>query len=245
MRLQKPIQRARVGRTAVAAFGVMICLSPVAPAHGDIAFVYDPLAEPITSAVFEIDLAAMNAHRTVTTVEMNFMRLVDCRAGSGLSELDLSDDLFGTSAWPAEPQLDMGVLETAVLMVNIPLHFYPALSGGRIGLHGLLTDTVDAAFAIDYIGLTIQTATATTHVYYGSPVGNENDGYGIGLADGGDLPMPLPDALPSGTTGTGFDETISSKAIYAIPEPTSLLLLVCGFLLGSRGKTARARPTTR
>jgi len=37
--------------------------------------------------------------------------------------------------------------------------------------------------------------------------------------------------IPIGATGTGFDETISSKAILAIPEPATLSLLTLGGLL--------------
>ncbi len=51
------------------------------------------------------------------------------------------------------------------------------------------------------------------------------------VSDGGDLPSPLPDSIPVGATGTGFDETISSLSILAIPEPTTLSMLLFGGLL--------------
>jgi hypothetical protein len=44
---------------------------------------------------------------------------------------------------------------------------------------------------------------------------------GIGLADAQDLPDVSPNSNPVGATGTGFDETISSKSILAIPEPAT------------------------
>ena len=83
-------------------------------------------------------------------------------------------------------------------------------------------------FAMDVIALTIVTDTETIESYYGWPVGSENNGFGIGIPDGGDLPDVLPDSIPIGATGTGFDETISSKSILAIPEPATLSLLALG-----------------
>lgn len=199
--------------------------------RADIAFQYDPITDPIVSATFSVDFAAMNAHRTVSDYETNFVQLVDCNPGGGLPDLDLSDDLFGTAAWPDTPQVDMGVLETGWITADIDSAFYPALAGGKVGLRALFTDTADAMFAMDCIILTIETGRGgLVESLYGWPVGNENNGFGIDVADGGDLPAPLPDSLPSGTTGTGFDETISSKSILAIPEPAALGMLAVASL---------------
>ena len=221
------------GRITLAAVCVLV-LGPSAAALADIAFQYDEITDPITSAAFSLDFAAMNAHRTVSGFEMNFVQLVDCNPGGGLPDLDLSDDLFGTPAYPDPPQLDMGPLETGWVSAAIDASFFPALAGGKVGLKALFTDTVDAMFAMDFIALSIETATDTTESYYGWPVGNENDGFGIDLPDFGDLPSPLPDSIPVGATGTGFDETISSKAILAIPEPATLSLLLFGGIVASK-----------
>jgi hypothetical protein len=192
----------------------------------DVAFQYDEITDPIVSATFSVDFAAMNAHRTVGGFEMNFAQLVDCNPGGGLPDHDLSDDLFGVSAPPDDPQVNMGPLETGWLSADVDPLFFPALAGGKVGLRALFTDTVDAMFAMDFISLTIETGVGTIESFYGWPPGAENDGFGIALPDFGDLPAPLPDSLPAGSTGTGFDETISSKSILAIPEPTTLTLLV-------------------
>ena len=204
-----------------------------APASADPAFQYDPLTAPIVSASLSVDFAALQAHRYIGETEVNFVQLVDVTGGLG--ELDLSDDMFGTATWPEPPQVDMGVLETGWVSADIDASFYPALTAGSLGLKALLTDTNDAMFAIDCLILSIELeGDEFVNAYYGWPVGNENDGFGIDLADGGDLPDVLPDSLPSGTTGTGFDETISSKSILAIPEPTALALLGLGVLLSRR-----------
>ena len=187
------------------------------------AFEYDPIADNITSATFSADFAALVAHRTVGVTEMNSLQLVDL--STGLPNLDLSDDLFGTAVWPDTPQVDMGLLETGWILANIDSSFYPALAAGNIGLIATFTDTHDAMFAIDCLALSIETDGDPVESYYGWPVGNENNGFGIGLADGDDLPLELPDSLPVGSTGTGFDETISSKSLYVVPEPATLSLL--------------------
>ena len=221
------------GRVAVAAAGILVC-GAASTARADIAFQYDEITDTIVSAAFSVDFAAMNAHRAMSGFEMNFAQLVDCSPGDGLPDLDLSDDLFGTAAYPDPPQPDMGLVETGWISADIDSAFYPALAGGNVGLRALFTDTVDAMFAMDVIALTIVTDMETITSYYGWPVGNENNGFGIDILDGGDLPAPLPDSIPVGATGTGFDETISSKAILAIPEPATLLLLALGGLLTIR-----------
>lgn len=222
---------ALLGRVAVAAVCVLV-LGGSSNGLADIAFQYDPIQETITSAWFSVDFAAMNAHRMIGEEETNFVRLVDCQPGGGLHEYDVSDELFGTAAFPEDPQVDMGPLETGIFSAPIDSSFFPELSGGRIGLRALFTDTVDAMFAMDFLSLTIETSTGMTESYYGWPVGNENNGFGLDpeIPDGGDLPGPLPDSIPAGATGTGFDEVISSKSFYLIPEPGTLALLALGGL---------------
>jgi len=198
------------------------------------AFQYPPIAEPIVSATFNVDFASLTAHRMVFGYETNFVHLVDVH--TGLADLDLSDALFGTVAFPDPPLVDMGPVQTAVLSAPIDPWFYPALQSGEVGLVALFTDTGDGLFAIDFVSLTIETASTTVEAFYGWPVGNENDGYGLGIPDGGDLPAPMPGVLSP--TGTGFDEEITSKSIYAVPEPSVLALLVAGILLGRQRSSA-------
>ncbi len=188
------------------------------------AFRYDAITEPIVGASFSVDVAALTAHRYVGASEVNFARLLDLE--SGLGSLDLSDDLFGVTAWPAAADVEQGVVETGWLTAEIDASWYPALTDGNVGLHALLTDTNDAMFAIDCFILEIETASLTVTSYYGWPTGNENNGFGLGgaLPDGGDLPAALPGDLPVGSTWTGFDETISSKVVL-VPEPAFVPLL--------------------
>ena len=216
--------------TSLASVTIVVFLSMGLSARADVAFSYDSITQPIVSASLSVDFAALRAHRYIGETEVNFVRLVDVTGGLG--ELDLSDDMFGVSTWPDEPQVDMGPQETGWKSADIDASFYPALTGGRLGLRALFTDTDDAMFAIDCIILSLELeGEEYVYAYYGWPIDNANDGFGIELPDGGDLPGPLPDMLPAGTTGTGFDETISSKSIYAVPEPTSLALLGLGVAL--------------
>lgn len=226
------------GRVAVVAAGILVC-SAASTARADVAFQYDEITDTIVSAAFSVDFAAMNAHRTMSGFEMNFAQLVDCNPGGSLLNYDMSDDLFGAVEFPDPPQLNMGGVETGWISSDIDSSFYPALAGGKVGLRALFTDTVDSMFAMDCIVLAIETDAETILSYYGWPVDNENNGFGLGLADGGDLPDVLPDSLPVGSTGTGFDETISSKSILAIPEPSTALLLglAIGFVLFRRRRT--------
>lgn len=216
-------------RRTPAALSAAVILLSISAAKAGPAFQYDPIAESIVSATFDVDFAAMNAHRSIGGNEANFVQLIDNNPGGALPDLDLSDLLFGVAAPPSDPIVNMGLLETGVLSVSLDASFFPALAGGNVGLRAVFTDTVDAMFALDFISLTIETATSEViQSFYGWPVGNENNGFGIGLPDGEDLPTPLPNSL--GATGTGFDETISSISILAIPEPVTLSLLAVGGL---------------
>ncbi|HUU83415.1 MAG TPA: hypothetical protein VM243_07925 [Phycisphaerae bacterium] len=182
------------------------------------------------TATFSVDLAAMTAHRYVADVEVNHVEFFYW--DTGVTLLDISDDLFGTAAWPdPSPQIDEGPVETGIVTVDVVdnADFFDALAAGNLGLKGTFTDTDDAMFAIDFLSLTGDTI---DDWYYGWPESGPNDGYGLGLADGGDLPGPLPDSLPPGSRGTGFDETISSKSFEVpIPEPVSVLFLGLGALV--------------
>lgn len=216
-----------MGRLVPRVFVCAVLLLCSQSSHGTlVAFEYDQIIDPIISASFSVDFASLNAHRRVSGFETNFARLVDM--STGLDDFDLSDDLFGTASAPDDPLINMGPLETGIFSVSIDSSFFSALAGGSIGLNALFTDTVDAMFAIDFVSLTVETSVTTIESFYGWPVGSENNGFGIGLLDGGDLPDTLPTSLPIGATGTGFDETISSISI--LPEPTSLFLLGFGGL---------------
>jgi hypothetical protein len=226
------------GIRALALAGVLVLIAM--PTASAAEFEYDAIPPgDIVSATFSADFAALVAHRYVGDVEVNHLTLFDLNAG--LPPLDLSDSFFGTAAWPDSPLIDMGLLETGWRAVDIDSSFFPALESGSVAAGFLFTDTDDALFAMDTLILTIETPTRTiVESYYGWPIGDENNGFGLGLLDGADLPAPFPGVLDP--TGTGFDEEISSK--YEVPEPTSLALLVCATLAWRlrRRKVAWAGP---
>lgn len=192
------------------------------------AFNYPPIGEAILSAELVFDTAELNAHRFLAGVEINHVELVDV-AGVADDE-DLSSAIFGVSSFPAPPLVDQPPAATGLLAAAVSPTFFPALTGGSVGLRATLTDSVDAAFAIDTIMLLIVTASATIDAHYGSL----NDGFGLGIPDGGFLPGPLPASLPPGSTGTGFDETISGKSINVVPEPATAALAALACLCGLR-----------
>jgi hypothetical protein len=135
---------------------------------------------------------------------------------------------------PDAPFVDMGPLETGWLSADIDSSFFTTLACGNMGVRAPFTDTVDTMFAVDCIALTIVTSSDTVESYYGWPIDDENNGFGIGLYDGQDLSDVLPNSVPVGATGTGFDETISSKSILAIPEPATVGVLAIAGLLAIR-----------
>lgn len=198
------------------------------------------LASEITSVTFTIDTAALVANRYVGTVEFNSVQFL--KQDTGELIVDISDDLFGTSAWPAVPLVNQGSIETGHSSVTIiDPELFTALQTGNARLLARLSDTDDSKFAIDFLSVAAEMSDKSTLTWYcGWPSdgdwsnGDENDGFGLGagtVPDGGDLPAPLdqPGSVQTGATGTGFDEVVGTKApdelIPMIPEPAALLLL--------------------
>lgn len=201
---------------------VALLLLPARPAEAG--FYYTPIIEPIINAHFSADFAALVAHAYVAGEQVNVLQLM----GANGDVLDLSAAFFGTSDLlnGDTPLINLGPLQTQVFSVDIPASFFPALTGGHLGLFFLATDTDDGLFAMDFLSLSITTASGITQSFIDS-----NDGYKIGLADNADLPATLPDSLPIGATDSGFDESITSKSIRNdVPEPASLLLILVAVL---------------
>jgi hypothetical protein len=204
-------------------------------------FIYGPISQPILSASFNADFAALVAHRTIAGEQVNMVTLM----GSDGTMLDLSDAFYGTSELLNGdiPQINQGPLETGVFSAAIPSTFFPVLQTGKVGIWFLATDTDDALFAIDFLSLAITTASGTIESFI-----DANDGFKIGLADDGTLSAPLPISIPIDATGTGFDEAISSKSHHNVPEPATIGLFGIGLLyfLGFRRRrnlTHRGQPT--
>ena len=184
-----------------------------------------PISALIVSATINVNLAEFSGDLTVFGTQVNLISLLV----PGYAPLDLSNAFFGTAAFPATPAINMGPTQTGVVSVAIPSSFFPALATGAVGYHMLFTDTSDGIFALDYISLVINTSAGTLQSVIGS-----KDGFGLGIAPGGNLPAPLPLSLPFGATGTGFDESISSKALETtvIPEPSTFALVATALLAG-------------
>ena len=211
-------------RTAVAT--LVLVLTAAAPAAEAAIFNYGAISDPILSATFAADFAALTAHRTFGGFEVNSAALVDM---SGvLADFILSGALFGNTdaAIPDPALIDQGTLGTGVFTVVVAPSFFPALASGSVGLLATFTDTSDGLFAIDYVSLTIQTASGMTTAIIGL-----DDGFGIGVPDGGTLAAELPASIPFGATGTGFDEAVTSVSLRpqpAVPDAGTLLLLGTG-----------------
>ena len=202
---------------------LMLLRIPQPNAEAAAVFVFEALDEPVISATFSGDFAELTAHRRVAGAEANAVSLV----GSQGLELNLSKLLFGeTEALVDSALIDQGLFETGVVSVPLDSSFFPGLVRGRVGIQATFTDTSDALFAIDFLSLTIETGSGITRAFY--PSEGANDGFGIGLFDGETLPDSLPRLMPAGATGTGFDEAISSKSLFGIPEPGTAIFLVIG-----------------
>jgi hypothetical protein len=186
-------------------------------------FEFDPPPGEILSASLAFDVAALTAHRYVGAYEVNHVELVD--PTGGIAPASLSHSLFGEAAFGEPAEFDQGTLQTGLLTASIGAEFYPVLATGEVDLRAVLTDTYDSMFALDAIWMIIETSgdeVIEPLFQNGDPPPLANNGFGIGLPDGGELADPLPISIPAGATGTGFDETIASKSI--VPEPGSLLL---------------------
>lgn len=195
-------------------------------------FDYGPIEDSIASAELVFDVAGLQANRTYLGYELNFARLHSLDLTREM--VDLSDQMFGTDPFPIPPLVNLGPMQTAHISADVPPSFFDALATGRVALEALLTDTGDQKFAIDTALLQITTATRDViTATYGSP----NDGFLHGIPDGGDLPSPVWEFLPAGSTHTGFDETISSK--YIVPEPGSAALLAAFALAAGLGRARR------
>ncbi len=222
MTLSHPLVRC-LRRCNTAATLLLVVIGVPPPAESAI-FSYAAIGDPILSATFAADFAALTAHRTFGGVEVNAAALVDINGV--LADFSLSDALFGNTDALSDPaMIDQGTLDTGVFSVAIAPVFFPVLASGSLGLLATFTDTSDGLFAIDYVSLTIQTASGVTTALIGL-----NDGFGIGVPDGGTLPAPLPASIPFDATGTGFDEAVSSVSFrpQAVPDPGILLLVGTG-----------------
>lgn len=203
--------RFRAARLAAA--GIIVCASSALAGISGAAFEYGPVGEPILSATFRVDLAGLNAPVHLAGHQINMAMLVT-RSGESY---DMTTDLFGAA-------VALAPNETQVFEAAIDASFFGALAAGRMGLWMTLTDTDDASFAIDYISLEIETLSDTFELFYGSM----NDGFGLAIADNGALGGAVRDVLPPNSTGTGFDETVSSKSIHVVPTPGAGAALLAG-----------------
>ena len=154
--------------------------------------------------------------------QVNMVTMFDV-SPNNLGSVYLTSQLFGGGG-----ALDLGTQGTAVFDLTIPAPFRPALDYGRVGLWITLTDTSDAAFAIDFISVAIARGASVNEFFYGS----QNDGFGRGLPDFGLLPQAVQTFLPPNSTGRGFDETVASKSIHVIidvPAPGAIAVAAAAF----------------
>lgn len=226
-----PRPRVRAWRWAgIAAFVTSVVGSSHA-ALGQAFFFTPPLnLGDILSAKFVGDFAGLTAHRYIGTTEVNRITLAD--SDRMLPSANLSDAFFGTSTFNAAAQINQTSTQTGLFSAAIPAAFYPVLLKGKVDLIGVITDTVDSAFAIDSLYLEINTTSrGVFRAFYGSGL----DGFLLTppIPIGGNLPSPVQTCLPSGRTGTGFDETISSKA-FDVPGPGAGVLVCCALAIGAR-----------
>lgn len=210
-------------RACVAIHLSCVLTAAVRPAWADLtAFNYEPIVGTIDSATFSVGFGGLTAHRSVVGIEVNMASLIDVNAGLG--EFDMSELLFGTRDAPLDPaQIDQGTLGTGIVTATVDSAFFDALTDGSVGLWFTFTDTSDGMFAIDFLSLEIQvTGGPDVEAFYGSA----NDFFGQSGMYGDDL-SALPDY---GSTGTGFDESISGKGGHKIPAPTSFSLALIGIV---------------
>jgi hypothetical protein len=206
------------------------------------------LAITILSASFNGDFAELRADRFVacdpqptctnTGAEVNRLVLFDPRGIHPSLDLSLaffgdSDAIFGGGT----RLIDQGPLQTGIHSAPIAASFFPVLASGLLGLDITITDTDDAQFAMDFLSIDVVTPTGLSTLV----LLDEHNGFGIGLPDGANLPAVLPFSVPPiGVGGDGFDETLGSKAInVVIPEPSTVVLLGTGLLLGLVGLRRR------
>jgi hypothetical protein len=211
----------QVSRCAVAA---VLTLS-VSDAFGG--FSFDAPTTDILNATFRADFAELTAAREILGTPVNTAMLIDPRSG-GLGMLDITQDLFGPVAGPLT--IGLNPMQTGVFEVEIDSAFFPALATGNVGLWALFTDTDDGWFGIDFLSLLIETETETFEVFF---QGKENDGFMIDPnppADGAALSAPFRTLRPFGSSGTGFDEAVSSKSIHVVPAPGVGVVLAMGGL---------------
>lgn len=219
--------RSQRARHLLSAF-LVVSLSPLTAFGGCLSY---QISEPITSAAFIGDFAELVADRYVAGFEVNRVRLLGID-----SMVDLSAQFFGTTP----PTINQSANHTHVYSVPIPASFYPVLQTGAIGYDLLFTDTSDGIFAMDFVGLRITTPTRTIDAFL-----DPNDGYGKGIADDAMLPETVLNYLPPDPALSGFDEPVSSVALYCeVPEPGTFWLIALGgmflALARFRGKLRKA-----
>lgn len=216
-------------------------LLSAARASAEFVFAAPANAAEILSARFVGNFAGLTAHRRFGTVEVNRVRLLD--PDRTLPELNLSTAFFGDVAYYGATRIQQTNTQTGLFDAAIPASFYPVILKGRIDLVALFTDTEDSAFAIDTLFVEINlTNNRQVRAFYGSGL----DGFLLNppVAQGANLAGDVRDILPAGRTGTGFDETVSSKAIDTPGPGTFALALPAAWILGRRRQRSRLASAT-